>query len=165
MTLGAHTVSKMPKLGQMGLEPSEGASGGGVPERRGGSAPFLPATAFSLHGLGPPKPQGLPRKPPEGFLGSVTVSAQGTECSLGSDFPLDSPQPKADPQLTGTAPPSTTILTKAPLVGPREPAPGAELPRKATASEARWGGPVATSTAPPPSGLLQPPDTPNCDRG
>lgn len=104
------TASKTPKPGEVGLEPSEAASGGGVPARRGGSAPFLPRPSV---GAGQPsslssaqsqasKAPGAAPETPEGFLGSATMpatwSAQGTECSLGSDCPVASPRPKADAQ-------------------------------------------------------------------
>lgn len=133
MTLGGQ-CPKHRNQGRWALNPVRRQRGAEV-----GAPPFSPDRLWEQASLAArswaSKAPGAAPETPRGFLGSATMlatrSAQDAECSLGSDFPVASPQPKADPQQTGTAPPSTTIRTKAPHVGPGEPAPGVELAQKA----------------------------------
>lgn len=133
MTLGGQ-CPKHRNQGRWALNPVRRQRGAEV-----GAPPFSPDRLWEQASLAArswaSKAPGSAPETPRGFLGSATTlatrSAQDAECSLGSDFPVASPQPKADPQQTGTAPPSTTIRTKAPHVGPGEPAPGVELAQKA----------------------------------
>lgn len=138
MTLGGQ-CPKHRNQGRWALNPVRRHRGAWSPSAEVGAPPFSPDRLWEQASLAArswaSKAPGAAPETPRGFLGSATTlatrSAQDAECSLGSDFPVASPQPKADPQQTGTAPPSTTIRTKAPHVGPGEPAPGVELAQKA----------------------------------
>lgn len=138
MTLGGQ-CPKHRNQGRWALNPVRRHRGVRSPSAEVGAPPFSPDRPWEQASLAArswaSKAPGAAPETPRGFLGSATTlatrSAQDAECSLGSDFPVASPQPKADPQQTGTAPPSTTIWTKAPHVGPGEPAPGVELAQKA----------------------------------